>query len=150
MVTRAVLYRCSIGLLGAKAIAEALKVNRTLEFLSLNSNWFRPGGGEALIDALTNYNINLTQLWVSGVQSESRAVIKHLTETRNAKLIPAARRAALFLIGIRQSSSFDGMGCLGMIDKNVVKMIAILVWDTREDPKWLNADKEGHKKCCIA
>ena len=133
------LYNCTIGLSGAKSIAEALRSNETVELLDLESNLFGDEGAEALIDAF-NENVFMERLHVSHVAPRIQAAIKYLTRTRNAILIPAAvRRASLYLIAIRRTANYDGMGRIGIFPKEIVKMIAMEVFATRKDPIWIEA-----------
>ena len=48
---------CNIGLRGAKAIAEALKHNLTLDLLNLNDNHIGDEGAEIVVEAL-NFNVH--------------------------------------------------------------------------------------------
>ena len=56
----------------------------------------------------------------------------------NQILIPAAvRRASLYLVAARRSVA--NAGAIGIFPKEIVKMIAIKVWETRKDPIWIEA-----------
>ena len=128
-----------IGPRGAKAIAEALKHNRRIRLLGLSSNQIGQEGADALIDAL-NYNVCLMGLPIynNNIARESEATIEYLTETRNAKLIPAAvRSASLCLIAVRRNAALSGD--FFVFPKEIVRMIAMEVWETRNDPKWIEA-----------
>ena len=68
------------------------------------------------------------------------APIEYLTKTRNRVLIPAAaRRASLYLIAARRATPIADSGILAIFPKEIVKMIAMAVWATRKDPKWIEA-----------
>ena len=132
---------------GFKALAKALKTNRCLTVLRLDDNVINNDCVEALIDAIVNHNVSLKEIHIFAtanilgeINPSSKARIRYLTETRNAFLIPAAaRRASLHLIAVRRNANFEDMGYLALIDKNIVKMIAAMVWATRDDPKWIEA-----------
>ena len=131
---------CDIGPRGGIALAEALKHNETLQDLDLNSNLIDDEGAEALIHAIVNYNVCIKVLDVSGnyVDFKLQATLDYLTETRNELLIPdAVRRASLYLIAARRSIADSGI--LSIFPKEIVKMIALEVWATRKDPKWIEA-----------
>ena len=147
-VTGVGLIQCNIDSLGAKLIADALKLNKTALEIELGGNLIQQEVGEALIDAL-NYNVCIKKFYNISreIATESPiAAIKYLTETRNKVIIPdAVRCAALYLIGIRRNPNYDGMGYFSIIDKNMVKMIAMEVWATRKDPIWLEALSESER-----
>ena len=66
-----------------------------------------------------------------------QATIEYLAETRNNFLIPAAVRcASLYLIAARHTAD---SGSLAIFPKEIVKMIAMEVYGTRKDLKWINA-----------
>ena len=134
-----------IGTRGARAWAYVLKNNQTLRLLDLRDNEINNDGARALIASL-DCNVSLTSLLLSGnvpvnrVRPQSLATIKYLTQVRNAKLIPdAARSAALYLVGICGSTDTEGMGALAVFPKEIVLMIAVEVWASRLDPKWIDA-----------
>ena len=130
---------CDIGPIGFKFLADAIRINRTLQFLTLGLNGTTSEGNEALIAAL-NQNVCLTGLTVN----VSNARIRFLTETRNAILIPAAvRRASLCIISFRRHVA--NAGVLAIFPKEIVKLIAVEVWESRKDPKWLEALSEGER-----
>ena len=137
-----VLYDCDIGLDGVKVLAEAIKLNKSVEHLNLEENNFRDdalAGGEALIDAL-KFNVCITYLDVfdNDISDEALAIISYLTRTRNEFLVPAAvRQAALCLVSAR--CSIGDSGILSVFPKEIVKMIAMNVWATRKDPVWIEA-----------
>jgi hypothetical protein len=142
-VERVHLSRSNIGPRGAKAIADALKHNRTLRGLGLSNNQIGDQGADAFINALS-HNVCITELYVYGnnIAPESRATIRYLTWTRNRVLIPAAaRRASLYLISARRAMPFADSGNLAIFPKEIVKVIAMAVWATRKDPKWIEAVK---------
>jgi hypothetical protein len=104
-------------------------------------NQIEDDGADSLIDAL-NHNVCLTELYVkrNNIAPESTATIDYLVETRNAVLIPAAvRRASLYLIAARRATPVADSGSLAIFPKEIVKMIAMAVWMTRKDPKWIEA-----------
>ena len=140
-VTHAHLAHCNIGPRGVRAIAEVLKHNKSLWHLNLSDNKIGVEAIQLLIAALDR-NVCIRHLWVSGSAPAPLATLKYLTEVRNAKLIPAAvRKAALCLISARQSLCRDSMGVLAIFPKELVKLIAMQVWATRCDPKWIEAIK---------
>ena len=131
---------CNIGPRGVMALADALKYNNTVEILDLEYNSIGDKGGEALIDAL-NHNVCIEVIYLynsNNISPESEAAIESLTQMRNQVLIPSAvRRASLCLISAR--SSILNAGHLAMFPKEIVKVIAMLVWATRKDHIWINA-----------
>ena len=130
---------------GAKALAEALKCNNSVRWLALYSNEIGNEGAEALITVFaTNVSLGFVKLGGNTIAEEKKEMIQYLSATRNEILIPnavrsAVRSAALFLIGIRRASKFEEMGDFAVIDKNIVRMIAMEVWATRRDPIWIDA-----------
>ena len=134
------LSRCKIGPHGAKAIADAIKYNQTASHLSLTYNPIKDEGAEALVNALA-HNVCIEDLSLfNAYVSELTLTIEYLVEFRNAIIIPAAVcRASLYLIAIRQSANYDGMGTIGILPKEIVKMIAMEVFATRKDPVWIEA-----------
>ena len=136
---------CKIGLCGAKSFAAALTQNKTVEFLWLDGNYLGSLGANVFIDAL-RHNVSLRGLKVllNSIPPESIATIEYLTETRNAILIPAAvRLVSLYLISARRAIA--DAGNLAIFPKEIVKMIAMEVWATRKDPKWLEALSESER-----
>jgi hypothetical protein len=130
-----------IGPRGVKAIAEALKRNKKVWYLNLGDNQIGQEGADALIDALS-HNVCITKLHVdlNNIAPEPEAAIKYLTQTRNAVLVPAAaRRASLYLIAARRATPIADAGDIAVFPKEIVKMIAMEVWATRKDPKWIEA-----------
>ena len=139
------LVGCKIGLRGLKAIASALKQNNTVESVDLSSNQIEKEGAAALIDSLER---NVRIKWLSTLQNymstESKITISYLTGTRNAILIFAAvRRASLCLIAARRT--FVDAGRFALLPKEIVRMIAMEVWGTRKDPKWIEALSEAER-----
>ena len=133
------LYWNEIGPRGAKAFADAVKHNKMVRILDLTDNEIDGQGAEALVDAL-RHNVSITGLLVFGnnIAPESIATIKYLSETRNTVLIPAAvLRASLYLIAARRATSIADAGDLAVFPKEIVRMIAVAVWATRKDPKWI-------------
>ena len=143
------LSSCLVGLLGIKAIAEALMHNKTVENMQLFCNSIGDRGAEALINAL-NYNVCIKGLAVlySHVSDSLMAQLKYLTETRNKILVPSAvRRVSLSLIAARRT--FAGAGTLSCFPKEIVEMIAIKVWATRNHPEWLLALTESERTASV-
>ena len=126
-----------IGEAGLMAVANALKRNQSLQYLAVFRN---PGlGGEGIESAFIDvFQNNVTLLSLAGIRSpEIEALL-----LRNKELIPTAvRRAALLLIGIRQSTEIEGMGDFAVFPKDIVRLIAQAVWATRRDPIWIRALK---------
>ena len=122
-------------------IAEALRTNKTLEEMDLGYNGFGEEGREALINALS-HNVWIRKLYVFSRVNHPR--IKYLTQTRNKVMIPAAvRRASLCLIHARRNTATAG--ALACFPKEIVKLIAMEVWATRNDPKWLETLTESER-----
>ena len=143
-VRKVFLTSCGLGVRGAKAIAEALKHNKTVWLLDLGGNQL--GGADPFIDAF-NYNVCLMSVHVVGRCPSLRALvtIDYLTTTRNGKLVPAAvRRASLCLISAR--CTIAGAGDFSVLPKEIVRMIAIEVWASRKDPRWLETLSESERK----
>jgi hypothetical protein len=131
----------NIGPRGAMAIADALKENKKVWYLRLNGNQIGDQGADAIIDALSR-NVGLTRLLIFGnnIAPESEATIEYLTRSRNKTRIPAAvRRTSLYLIAARRATPFTDAGILSIFPKEIIKMIAMAVWATRKDPKWIEA-----------
>lgn len=127
---------------GTKAICEALWHNKTVRGLKLSDNPIQEGEGDAPMLELFEHNVCIIQFWAfrSHISPESMASLEFLSERRNKVLIPdVVRHASLFLIGIRCSSPGLGMGDLAILPKELVKMIAMEVWASRRDPKWIQA-----------
>ena len=133
------LLDCTIGPRGGRAIAEALKRNKTVEVLELEVYQLVDESALALIDAL-NYNTRLKVLnvWANSITLQSNATIRYLTETRNKVLIPAAVRSATLCI-IAARRTIANAGYFADFPKEIVKMIAMQVWATRKDPIWIRA-----------
>jgi hypothetical protein len=130
---------CNIGPRGTKAIADAVKHSKTVWCLNFNWNQIGDDGAEAVLIALS-HNVCIIGMLIrdNDIAPESQATIKYLTETRNAVLIPAAvRRTSLYLISARRNISDAGR--LAIVPKEIVRMIAMAVWATRKDPKWIEA-----------
>jgi hypothetical protein len=137
------LWSCNIGPRGAKAIAESLKHNQTVEEMSLFRNQIGDEGAEALIDALS-YNVCMKWLDTGHEAPKFQATLQHLTKIRNKILIPAAvRRASLYLIAARRNIAEAGI--LAIFPKEIVRMIAMEVWATRNEPIWINALTESER-----
>ena len=133
------LYGCNIGPRGAKAIADALERNKKVCILGLTFNQIGQVGADFLIDALS-HNVCLISFDVThnNVPPESMSTIKYLTQTRNKTLIPnAVRRTSLYLIAARRASPVTDSSDLAIFPKEIVRMIALAVWATRKDPKWI-------------
>ena len=132
---------CSIGLRGTKAIAEALKHNKTVNSLGLD-NRIGDEGVTALVDALA-HNVCIFVILFLNTSSDLET-IRYLTLIRNIVLIPAAvRRASLFLIAAGRTIA--GAGILAIFPKEIVKMIAMEVFATRNDPIWIEALSETER-----
>ena len=129
-----------IGAQGVKVIAEALRHNKSVERLRLRGTQRGSDGGKALIDAF-NHNVSIKKIYLekrNDISAESQAMLYYLTGVRNRLLIPAAvSRAALFLIASRRTIA--NSGDLAIFPKEIVKMIAIAVWETRRDSRWIQA-----------
>ena len=138
-VTQVHLRSCKIGSRGAKAIAGSFKHNTTVRYVDVRENEIDEESVKAVIEALNdNACIKEICLWGNRIAFESHASIQYLTETRNAISIPAiVRRASLSLIVARRE--VENSGDLLILPKEIVKMIAIKVWETRRDSKWIEA-----------
>ena len=151
-VTSVVLNSCKIGPRGLTAIFEALKRNRTVLLLDLSNNPTTSWNEADCLEQCFSQNVSLIHLVVSNNGWHHMFdTIYNFSQIRNAILVPAAaRRAALFLIGIRQSSNREGMGYLGMHDKNVIMKIAVEIWATRKDPIWIRAvSSDNHENARV-
>ena len=130
-----------LGPLGVQIIADMLKQSRTVEIFGF---FGEPGNiFETIIDIL-HYNVCIRKVYFQSsdthISGASQSRIQFLTEKRNAQLIPEiVRSAALLLVATRASSEYEGMGCLALLDKNVIKLIAKEVWATNRDPIWIKA-----------
>ena len=141
------LWNSNIGPCGAKALADAVKHNKTVWRLDLGFNQIRQEGADYLVNSL-NHNVCITELLIgaNNIAHESRATIKYLTETRNAIIIPAAvRRVSVYLMAARRATPIADAGDLALFPKEIVKMIAMAVWATRKDPKWIEALSESER-----
>ena len=154
---------CAISDDGAVALASLLRNGSRLRFLRLSTNLIKAAGMVVLANALEkNQNLQMLNVLknpgVKGIGAaeafidalQSNATLTHLQGIesleidtlllRNREEIPAvARRAALFLIVIRRSTDFEGMGNFAVLPKDVVKLLAQTVWATRRDPLWIHA-----------
>ena len=133
------LRSCKIGSRGAKAIAGSFKHNTTVRYVDVRENEIDEESVKAVIEALNdNACIKEICLWGNRIALESHAIIQYLTKTRNAILIPAiVRRASLSLVVARRE--VENSGDLIILPKEIVKMIAIKVWETRRDSEWIEA-----------
>ena len=121
-VHRVWLEGCNVGPRGAKAIAECLRLNKTIEFLNLTYNKIKIEGADALIGAFDD-NIFIKDLLV-GFCYKHQAIIQYLAETRNRVLVPpAVCRASLSLIAARRNIADAGI--LATFPKEIVRMIAM-------------------------
>ena len=126
-----------IGEAGMKGLANALQSNRNLRHLSISGSF---GLSEASFESafIPAFQKNVTLIELEGIKSSKIEALL----LRNQEIIPAAvRRAALLLIGIRQSTDFEGMGYFAVFSKDIVRLIAQTVWATRRDPFWIRALK---------
>lgn len=115
----------------ATAIQELLRVNRSLLKMNLMDNPIGAKGSSCLAAALvTNLRLQVLDLGL-----ETRVVAATLL--RNAQVAKMAQTASLFLVGIRNGVTVEGMGSLGKLPKNIVLMMAKKVWDSRGDCEWL-------------
>ena len=140
------LHSCNIGLRELEVIVEALKHNRTVEFLNVEGNLFGDKGAATLISAL-KYNVCIRWIFTAGnkIAREMEATIDYIAEKRNAEYIPAmVRRASLSLISARRLIA--DAGYLAIFPKEIVKMIAMEVWATRKDPEWVQAISDAENK----
>lgn len=117
----------------AALISELILVNQMLRELNLLMCHisFKPKG-ELMIQEALKENASLTMLQLDmPIQSSLLA--------RNQNLAKLVRTNALMLIGIRtgRDSSCEGMGDFGQLPKDVVCMIAKMVWATRGFREWL-------------
>ena len=136
---------CSIGLHGVNVIAESLKHNQTVEIANFEWNQIGDEGAGALMEAL-NYNVCTKKLiiYTYSIAPKLWAIIQYLTKTLNKILVPAAvRRASLCLIAAR--NNIADAGTLATFPKEIVKMIAMEVYGTRNEPIWLNALSESER-----
>ena len=127
-----------IGEAGWIALANVLKQNQNLQHLSISGSF---GFGKANFESafIPVFQSNVTLLRLDGIESSSKIEALLL---RNKEQIPTAvRRAALLLIGVRQSTDFEGMGDFAVFPKDIVRLIAQTVYATRRDPLWIQALK---------
>ena len=124
-----------IGEAGWMALANALKHNRNLRYLDFSLNPGEDGEGieNAFIDVFHN---NVTLI---GLQGSNSSQIEALLRHNKEEIPEAVRRAALLLIGIRRSTDIEGMGDFAVFPKDIVRLIAQTVWETRRDPVWIQA-----------
>ena len=116
---------------------DALKTNRTLEDLIIGSEEIATSF-PYIVDLL-QHNVSLLTYGDPSFDHPNPQEIERLL-LRNKILIPAAaRRTALFLIGIRRSTNYEGMGDFNVFPKDIVRLIAQTVWATRKDPIWIQA-----------
>ena len=130
-----------LGMDGITALAEALKHNRTVDSLGLERTWFGEEAGKALLECFnSNVSIEILSIDDTGLSPELQGNLEFLANSRNRVLIPdVVREAALLLILARRSSNSDDMGTLAALPKDVVRLIAMRVWATNKDPKWIEA-----------
>ena len=135
---------CSIASRGVKVIAEALKLNETVRILVLKYNEVGDEDTKTLIHAL-DYNVCIEELLLPYIPCrELEEIVTRIVKFRNGKFVPAAaRRASLSLIAAR--STISDSGIFAIFPKEIVKMIAMEVWATRNDPIWINALSESER-----
>ena len=140
-VERVFLSNNHIGTDGALAMADALKHNITLQSIFMTGNPIGQEGARAFINALRLHNVRLIDLFVSvrTIGARLTTEIKFLTD-RNAISIPSAvRRVICYLIGVRCTLPLNGLGMLSFFPKEIVKMLAVQVFATRNDSAWIQA-----------
>ena len=124
---------------GGRALAKSLETNRSVRTLWLASNRL---GEKCAIDFINAFrrNVVVTHLNLSdnGMSADSLSQIELLVQ-RNLRIPKAVQSLIFFLIGVRQGSNRAGMGLLGEFPKEIIKMVAIEIWATRKDPKWIDA-----------
>ena len=130
--------RNSLTTVGWNALAEALRFNRSLIMLNIGEDHDELAGaiGRAFCPILLKENVCLTELHSNSISDER---IQNLLARNQDRIPEAARRAALLLIGIRQSTDFEAMGDFAIFPKDIVKLIAQAVYATRKDPIWIQA-----------
>ena len=137
------LWGNKIGVRGAKAIATLISRNRTIFLLDLYNNDFENEGAECILEAVSLSNVCITFLNLNGnnltLKFDFREKLKSITTRNQFKIPENVRRVALYLIIVRKSSNFNNMGNLAIFPKEIVKMIAIRIWQTRRDPIWINS-----------
>jgi len=79
----------------------------------------------------------LTELYFNIVSNKQQIIIDKLLE-RNKKIHSAVINNMIYLIGIRTKTDINGMGIIGCLPKDIVKMIAKEVWNTRSDKAWID------------
>ena len=132
----------NIDLVGMQYLAEALTQNQSLEYLMVHLNSdcdSKPDSKELSIDLESLFAQalakNASLLCLAAGTSVSASLIM-----RNRIDIPiAARRSALYLIGVTRSTNYDGMGLMAVFPKEIVEISAKEVWATRKDPVWIQA-----------
>lgn len=168
IVSRLNLSGCNISNAGAVALASLLENSMQLEALYLEENIIESAGIFSLADSLKrNQSLRILNILdnpgldAEGVENAFIDVFHHnvclvdltMEDTtqkisnlllRNAVLIPAAvRRASLSLIAARRS--IEDAGDFDVFPKEIVKKIALEVWATRKDPKWMEALSEAER-----
>ena len=121
-----------IGPEGAAAVAKALASNESVIELNLGGNGIGPDGAAALAKAL-ECNASILTL---EMDHQLNALMAPLLE-RNKQAVRARRDATLCLIAARKFRRADCATTLGLLDKNVVLLIARALYDgTRSDVCW--------------
>ena len=139
------LSNCRLGAWGLPKIAEIFLENRTVKELDVSGNGICDVGAKLLFEAL-EFNVVLTDLKIGTNQISDEWEFKlYSLMARNKLIVRAVRRAVLYLIGVRKGPNRDGMGVLAFFPREIVKMIAVHVYNTRTDPAWIEVTKDVHR-----
>tara|TARA_R110002073_G_scaffold130702_4_gene277392 strand:- start:523 stop:1074 length:552 start_codon:yes stop_codon:yes gene_type:complete len=120
---------------GCTIICDMLKTNTTLTSIDLSNNSFHEEGCKFICDML-KVNTTLTSIDLSNNDSGVYKIIEDSVKKsceRNVEIKDRVRDAVILLITARRYCSSD----LNIFPKEIVLMIARMVWAGKSDLKWM-------------
>jgi hypothetical protein len=113
-------------------LGKALEINKTITFLGLDRNNIGSRGFSHLYKSLQK-NISIIGINMENKEIESIII-------RNKKIRENVIKTAIFIIGIRMYANKNqyGIGYFIWLPKDIVKIIAQKILDTRSDNEWLS------------
>jgi len=127
-LTKLDLSQNSIGAAGAQAFVQTLKVNSTLTTFYLYDNNISKAGAQAIVEVLESSNFTLFE---GGVGDVGPLLERNKLVVRNRK--QRCRQIAVLLIGLKL---FNRVACLRSNAKDIISLIARLVWHTKARAVW--------------
>lgn len=126
------LRRNSFGDAGATALAVALQNSNVLEHLDIRDNMVGDAGIQGIAAAL-KYNASL-KVFLSS--HDRRDIEDYLA--RNRRIPNSVRATVLYVVGVRFSHrAREGMGDLGILARDIVRIIGEMLWATRNEACWI-------------